>query len=167
VSWFILKKFRFLSCTCCKIGSKCDRHILLFAPSSRGPWRSLKTCFKRQKYELAHCKGLWKSIITRRSFRLYWVNIEYSSLVRGYCGETTLTGESRFHISTPQGIWTWVPCGRKLTGSPLDQWDMVRMKWDCRLFTELPPPQQPTPSVVKLEGGTPASLNLGQKSCVI
>ncbi len=55
---------------------------------------------------------------------------------RGHqCSETTLTGESRFHISTPLGIWTWVPCDRKQTGSPLDQWDMVRMKGDCRLST--------------------------------
>ncbi len=55
------------------------------------------------------------------------------------CSETTLTGESRFHISTPQGIWTQVPCDGKQRVSPLDQWDMVRMKWDCRLSTELPP----------------------------
>jgi hypothetical protein len=55
---------------------------------------------------------------------------------RGHqCSETTLTGESRFQISTPQGIWTCVPCDGKQTGSPLDQWDMVRMKWDCRLST--------------------------------
>ncbi len=51
------------------------------------------------------------------------------------CSETTLTGESQFHISTPLGLWTWVPCGGKQMGSPLDQWDMVRMKWDCRLST--------------------------------
>jgi hypothetical protein len=53
---------------------------------------------------------------------------------RGHqCSETTLTGESLFHIVTPLGIWTWVPCDGKQTGSPLDQWDMVRMMWDCRL----------------------------------
>ncbi len=46
-----------------------------------------------------------------------------------------LTGESRFHLSTPLGIWTWVPCDGKQTGSPLEQWDMVRMMWDCRLST--------------------------------
>jgi hypothetical protein len=29
---------------------------------------------------------------------------------RGHqCSKTSLTGESRFHISTPLGIWTWVP----------------------------------------------------------
>ncbi len=56
--------------------------------------------------------------------------------LRGHqCSETTLTGESRFQIRTPQGIWTWVSCDGKQTGSPLDQWDMVRMKWDCRLST--------------------------------
>ncbi len=81
------------------------------------------------------------------------------------CSETTLTGESRFHISTPQGIWTWVPCDGKLTDSPLDQWDMVRMEWDCRLSTGLPP-QQPTPSVVKPEGRPAASVKPGQESCV-
>ncbi len=53
--------------------------------------------------------------------------------------ETTLTGESRSHISTPLGIWTWVPCDGKQTGSPLDQWDMARIMWDCRLSTGLPP----------------------------
>jgi hypothetical protein len=36
---------------------------------------------------------------------------------RGHqCSETTLTGESRFHICTPQGIWTCDPCGVKQTG---------------------------------------------------
>jgi hypothetical protein len=30
--------------------------------------------------------------------------------------ETMLTGESRFQISTPQGIWTCDPCGGKQTG---------------------------------------------------
>ncbi len=79
--------------------------------------------------------------------------------------ETTLSGESQFHINTPQGIWTWVPCDGKQTGSPLDQWDMVRMKWDCRLSPGLPP-QQPTPLVVKPEGGPAVSVKAGQKSCV-
>ncbi len=51
------------------------------------------------------------------------------------CSETMLTRESQFHISTPQGIWTRVPCDWKQTGSPLDQWDMVRMRWDCRFCT--------------------------------
>ncbi len=31
------------------------------------------------------------------------------------CSETTLTGESQFHRSTPQGIWTRVPCNGKQT----------------------------------------------------
>ncbi len=55
------------------------------------------------------------------------------------CSETTLTGESRFHLSTPQGIWTQVSCDGKQRVSPLDQWDMVRMKRDYRLSTGLPP----------------------------
>jgi hypothetical protein len=77
-----------------------------------------------------------------------------------------LTGKYRFHISTPQGIWTQVPCDRKQTDSPLDQWDMGRMKWDCRLFTGLPP-RQPTPSVVKPEGRPAASVKPGHESCVM
>jgi hypothetical protein len=44
-----------------------------------------------------------------------------------------LTGESRYHTSIPLGFWTRVPHDRKQTGSPLDQWDMVWMMWDCRL----------------------------------
>ncbi len=58
---------------------------------------------------------------------------------RGHqCSETMLTGKSWFDIGTPLGIWTWVPCDGKQTGSPLDQWDMVRKKWDYRLSTGLP-----------------------------
>jgi hypothetical protein len=48
------------------------------------------------------------------------------------CSDTTLTGESRFHISTPLGIEP----RSLMTGSkqfPQDQWDMVWMKLDCRL----------------------------------
>ncbi len=61
----------------------------------------------------------------------------YQSRQGHQCSETTLRGESCFHISIPQGIWTRVPCDGKQTGSPLDQWDMVRMRWDCRLSTRL------------------------------
>jgi hypothetical protein len=53
-----------------------------------------------------------------------------------------LTGESWFHISTPQGIWTRVPCDGKQTGSPLDQWE-------------------PTLLVVKLEGETCSERETG------
>jgi hypothetical protein len=44
-----------------------------------------------------------------------------------HCSKTTPTGESRFHISTPQGIWTQVPCDGKQTGNPLasETW------WEC------------------------------------
>ncbi len=55
------------------------------------------------------------------------------------CSETTLTGESRFHISTPPGDWTWVPHDGKQTGWPMDQWNCVVMQWDFRLSTGLPP----------------------------
>jgi hypothetical protein len=81
------------------------------------------------------------------------------------CSETTLTGESRFHISTPLGIepgslltrykrvahWTsetWYECS-EIAGSPQGS------------------SQQPTMSVVKPEGGSTARVKLGQKSCEI
>jgi hypothetical protein len=54
---------------------------------------------------------------------------------RGHqCSETTLTGESRFHISTPRGFEPVT----LVAGSKQDQWDMVRIMWDCRLSTILP-----------------------------
>jgi hypothetical protein len=47
---------------------------------------------------------------------------QWSELRRAHqCSETMLTGESRFHISTPLGFWTRVPHDGKQTGSPLDQ----------------------------------------------
>ncbi len=50
----------------------------------------------------------------------------------------SFTGKSWFHIRTPLGIWTRVPCDRKQSGGPLDQWDMVNMQWDYRLSTRPP-----------------------------
>ncbi len=81
-----------------------------------------------------------------------------------YCSETTLTGESWFHISTPLGIeprslmtgskrvvhWTsetWCEC-IEVAGSPQGS------------------PQQWTMSVVKPEGGPAANVKPGQQSCV-
>ncbi len=60
-----------------------------------------------------------------------------------------LTGESRFHLSTPLG-WTQVPHDGKLTSGPLDQWNCV---WAVQALHRAPP-QQPTMSVVKPEGGS-------------
>jgi hypothetical protein len=45
---------------------------------------------------------------------------------RRHCSETTLTGESRFHISTPVGIEPGVPYDEKQTGGPLDQWTVCK-----------------------------------------
>ncbi len=82
-------------------------------------------------------------IITLSAWRLRTVRDE-ARLRRGHydqsrqghqCSETSLTEESRFHINTPLGIEPRVPHDRKQTGSPLDQWDMVWMQWDCRLST--------------------------------
>ncbi len=55
------------------------------------------------------------------------------------CGEATLTGESRFHISPPRGFEPVTLVAGSKQVSPLDQWDMVRIMWDCRLSTGLPP----------------------------
>ncbi len=80
---------------------------------------------------LSHCRH--EGLVTVRDDACLRRGHRNDQSLRGHqCSETTLRGESRFHISTPPGIWTWVPCDRKQTGSPLDQCDMVRMKWDCR-----------------------------------
>ncbi len=52
-----------------------------------------------------------------------------------YCSKTTLTGESRFHISPPRGFEPVILVAGSKQVSPLDQWDMVRIMWDCRLST--------------------------------
>jgi hypothetical protein len=50
---------------------------------------------------LANTLPLWKPrlALTQRA-------VESDVFKRLMCCETTLTGESQFHISTPQGIWT-------------------------------------------------------------
>ncbi len=53
------------------------------------------------------------------------------------CSKTTLTGKILVSHKYPP-----VPRDGKQTGSPLDQWDMVRMKWDCRLSSGLSPSSQ-------------------------
>ncbi len=74
--------------------------------------------------------------------------MQFCKIIARACSETTLTGVSRFHISTPVGIEP----GSLMTGS----------KWvDHRT-----PPQQLTMLVVKPEGGSSASMKPGQKSCV-
>ncbi len=88
-----------------------------------------KLCEIKWDYHIVSSDSFWDEALRRGD-----CNNDQSR--RGHqCSETTLTGEFRFHISTPQGIWTWVPCDGKQTGSPRDQWDIVRMKWDCRLLT--------------------------------
>jgi hypothetical protein len=97
---------------------------------------------------LSYCRH--EGLVTVRDEASFRRGHNDQSRQRHQCSETTLTGESWFHISTPSGIWTRVPCDRKQTGSPLDQWDMVRMKWDCRLST--PPPMKSGRSV-SMSGG--------------
>ncbi len=55
------------------------------------------------------------------------------------CSETSLTGKSRFHISPPRGFEPVTLVAGSKQVSPLDQWDIVRIMWDCRLSTGLPP----------------------------
>jgi hypothetical protein len=70
--------------------------------------------------------GHWK-LKSNSSFQQVWIWTVYwttkNSPIRNLrppesvrCSETSLTGESRFHISTPQGIWTCDPCDGKQTG---------------------------------------------------
>ncbi len=81
------------------------------------------------------------------------------------CSETTLTGESRFLLSTHMGIEP----GSLMTGSKwVDHWTSGNM-YECSEIAGSPQvssPQQPTMSVVKPEGGPAASMKPGQKSCV-
>jgi hypothetical protein len=84
---------------------------------------------------------IWRGYTCWRSFFYVTIFNHSSAYLKFYlffllfCSETTLTGESRFHISTPQGIeHVTLVVGSKQV-SPLDQWDMVRIMWDCRLST--------------------------------
>jgi hypothetical protein len=48
--------------------------------------------------------------------------------------------ENPVSLKYPPGDWTRVPHDGKQMGSPLDQWEMVWMQWDCRLSAGLTPP---------------------------
>jgi hypothetical protein len=67
----------------------------------------------------------------------------------------------------PPGDWTRVPHDGKQTGGPLDQWKLC-IVYECSETAVSPQgsPWQPTMLVVKPEGGPPASVKPGQKSCV-
>jgi hypothetical protein len=83
---------------------------------------------------LSHCR--YEGLVTVRDEALLRRGHNDDQSRRGHqCSKTLLTGESRFHLSTPREIWTQVPCDGKQRVSPLDQWDMVRLEWDCRLST--------------------------------
>ncbi len=49
------------------------------------------------------------------------------------CSETTPTGESRYHTSPHRGFEPVILVAGSKQVSPLDQWVMVRIVWDCRL----------------------------------
>jgi hypothetical protein len=117
-------------------------------PSSWLPWlwsrnADLQRAWNRDRRAewdqvgLSHCRheGL---VMVQDEARLRRGHRNDQSRLGHQCSETTLTGESWFHLSTPLGFWTQVPCDGKQMGSPLDQWDMVRMKWACRLSTGVP-----------------------------
>ncbi len=98
--------------------------------------RDRKAVWDWDQVWLSHCRHEGLVTVWDKARRRQGCNDDQSR--RGHqCSETTLAGEFRFQISTPVGIWTWVPTDGKQTSSPLDQWDMVRMKWDCRLSTSL------------------------------
>ncbi len=75
-----------------------------------------------------------------------------------------LTGESRFHIRPPRGFepGSLVAGSKRVVHWTSETW------WEWSEIASSPQgyPQQPTPSVVKPEGGPAASVKLGQKSCV-
>ncbi len=64
---------------------------------------------------------------------------KWFDILEWVCSETTLTGESRFHISPPRGFKPVTLVAGSKQVSSLDQWDMVRIIRDCRLSTGLPP----------------------------
>ncbi len=78
-----------------------------------------------------------------------------------------LTGESRFHISTPPGFepGSLVAGSKRVVHWTSETW----WEWSGMqaLHRAPPPPQQVTPSVMKPEGGPAASVKPGQKSCVM
>ncbi len=90
-------------------------------------------------------------------------NLNYTEF--SLCSETTLTRESRFHISTPLGIEP----GYLMTGSKrVDHWTNPGTVYECCEIAGSPQgsPQQSTMSVVKPEGEPAASVKPGQKSSV-
>ncbi len=111
------------------------------AADSVGYEAGRETCSERETGTGMLCEIKWDYhieglVMVRDEARLRRGHNDQSRQVH-QCSKTTLTGESRFHRSIPQGIWTQVPCDGKQTGSLMDQWDMVRMKWDCRLSTNV------------------------------
>ncbi len=81
-----------------------------------------------------------------------------------FCSETTLTGESWLHISTPLEIEP----GSLMTGSKrVDHWPSGTVYEGSEIAgSRQGSPQQPTMLVVKPEGEPVARVKPGQKSCV-
>ncbi len=79
------------------------------------------------------------------------------------CSKTTLTGESRFHISTPPGD---LNPGSLLTGSKWVVHWTSETWWEWSEIAGSPEgsPQQPTPSVVKPEGNLQRALNRDRRA---
>ncbi len=73
-----------------------------------------------------------------------------------FCSEKMLTGESRFHISTPLGI---EPGSLKTGSKRVDHWTCGTV-YECKRLQGLnwAPPQQQTMLVVKPEEGPAASV---------
>jgi hypothetical protein len=80
------------------------------------------------------------------------------------CGETLLTGESRFHISTPLGI---EPGSLMMGSRRVDHWTSGTV-YEC---SEIAGSSQASPQAAdyvgcEAGGGPAASVKPGQKSCV-
>ncbi len=89
--------------------------------------------------------SVWRFLVVASSESFLCIAL---SLLWLWCSETTLTGESRFYISTPLGIWTWVPCDGK---QPVVHWTSETWwEWSEIVGCQQGFPLQPTLSVVKL-----------------
>ncbi len=80
------------------------------------------------------------------------------------CRETTLTGESRFHLSTPLGN---EPGSLMTRSKQVDHWTNGTVyEYSGIAGSPQGSPLQPTMSVVKPERGSATSVKPGHKSCV-
>ncbi len=112
----------------CRLWSRKEEMQWAWDPDKRAVWDQVR---------LSHCRH--EGLVTVRDEATMIIHNGVTNVDSRWghqCSETTLAGESRFHISTPRGM-NPVPSWREQRVDPLDQWDCVWMQWDCRLSTEL------------------------------